>query len=117
LIKGKRVIHIVSFLYYYIQEKVWEGSENNEEAWMQIFDVVQLRRQIIKCCDFFMIFTAFPGFSLGITEETYNIDPTVTLYEKKFPFRTVCFVIRRFWLPIYVSASGREGSSSVGDIA
>ena len=41
LIKGKRVIHIVSFLYY-IQEKVWEGSENNEEAWMQIFDVVQL---------------------------------------------------------------------------
>ena len=35
-----------------------------------------------------MIFTAFPGFSLRITEETYNIDPTVTLYEKKFPFRT-----------------------------
>ena len=90
MIKGKRVIHIVSFLYY-IQEKVWEGSENKEEAWMQIFDVVQLRRQIIKCCDFFMIFTAFPGFSLDITEETYNIDPTVALYEKKFPFRTVCY--------------------------
>ena len=58
-----------------------------------------------------MIFTAFPGFSLRITEETYNIDPTVTLYEKKFPFRTVCFVVRRFWLPIHVSASGGEGSS------
>jgi len=92
LIKGKRVVHIVSFLYY-IQEKVWEGSENNEEAWMQIFDVVQLRRQIVKRCDFFMDFTAFPGFSLDITEETYNIDPTVALHEKKFPFRAVCFVI------------------------
>jgi len=114
LIKGKRVIRIVSFLYY-IQEKVWEGSENNEEAWMQIFDVVQLRRQIVKRCDFFMDFTAFPGFSLDITEETYNIDPTVALYEKKFPFRAVCFVIRRFWLPVYVPASGHEGSNGVGD--
>ena len=63
------MVHIVSFLYY-IQEK---GSENNEEAWMQIFDVVQLRRQIVKRCDFFMDFTAFPGFSLDITEETYNL--------------------------------------------
>jgi hypothetical protein len=107
LIKGKRVIHIVSFLYY-IQEKVWEGNENNEEAWIPIFDVD--RPAEAKCCDFFVIFTTFPGFSLGITEETYNIDPTVTFYEKKFPFRTVCFVIRRFWLPIYVSASGRKGS-------
>jgi len=30
--EGKRVIHIVSFLYY-IQEKAWEGSENNEVMW------------------------------------------------------------------------------------
>jgi hypothetical protein len=52
LIKGKRVIHIVSFLYY-IQEKVWEGSENNEEAWMQIFDVVRLtNRQMLRLHDF-----------------------------------------------------------------
>jgi hypothetical protein len=80
------MIHIVSFLYY-IQEKVWEGSENNEEAWMQIFDVAQLRRQIVKRYDFFMVFTAFPGLSLDITEETYNIDPIVALYEKKIPFR------------------------------
>jgi len=36
--------HIVRFLYY-IQEKAWEGSENNEEAWTQMFDAVQLRRQ------------------------------------------------------------------------
>ena len=100
---------------YYIQEKVWEGSENNKEAWMKIFDVVQLRRQIVKCCDFFMVFTAFPGFSLEITEETYNIDPTAALYEKKFPFRTVCFVVRRFWLPVWVSASGHEGANGVGD--
>jgi hypothetical protein len=35
--EGKRVIHIVRFLYY-IQEKAWEGSENNEEAWTQMFD-------------------------------------------------------------------------------
>jgi hypothetical protein len=62
-----------------------------------------------------MDFTAFPGFSLDITEETYNIDPTVALYEKKFPFRAVCFVIRRFWLPVYVPASGHEGSNGVGD--
>jgi hypothetical protein len=103
------MIHIVSFLYY-IQEKVWEGSENNEEAWMQIFDVVQPRRQIVKRCDFFVVFTGFPGFSLDITEETYNIDPTVALYEKKFSFRTVCFVVQRFWLPVYVSASGHEGA-------
>jgi hypothetical protein len=94
---------------------VREGSENNEEAWMQIFDVVQLRRQIVKRCEFFMVFTTFPGFSLDITEETYKIDPTVALYEKKFPFRTVCFVVRRFWLPVYVSASGHEGSNGVGD--
>jgi hypothetical protein len=53
---------------------------------------------------------------LGITEETYNIDPTVALYEKKFPFRIVCFVIRWFWLPVHVSASGHEGASSGGDI-
>ena len=58
-------------------------------------------------------FTAFPGVSLGITEETYNIDPTVALYEKKFPFRTVCFVIRRFWLPVYFSASGHEGARDI----
>ena len=56
-----------------------------KEAWMQIFDVVQLRRQIVKRYDFFMVFTAFPGLSLDITEETYNIDPIVALYEKKFP--------------------------------
>ena len=29
--EGKRVIHIVSFLYY-IQDKAWEGSENKEES-------------------------------------------------------------------------------------
>ena len=57
---------------------------------MQIFDVVQLRRQIIKGCDRRHDFYCLPGFSLGITEETYNI----ALYEKKFPFRTVCFVIQ-----------------------
>ena len=79
------------------------------------FDVVRLRQQIVKCCNFFMIFTAFPGFSLGITEETYDIHPNVAIYEKKFPFRTVCFVIRRSWLPVYVSASGHEGSNGVGD--
>ena len=106
------MIHIVSFLYY-IQEKVWEGSENNEEAWMQIFDVVQPRRQIVKRCDFFMVFTGFPGFSLDITEETYNIDPTVALYEKKFSFRTVCFVVQQFLLTVYVSASGHEGANGV----
>ena len=50
----------------------------------QIFDVVQLRRRIVKRCDS-IISTAFPGFSLNIMEETYNIDPTVALYEKKFP--------------------------------
>ena len=78
--EGKRVIYIVSFLYY-IQDKAWEGSENKEEAWMQMFDVVRLHlvANLIKHCDrcFFMIFTAFPGFSLDITEETetYNIDP------------------------------------------
>ena len=90
MIKGKRVIHIVSFLYY-IQEKVWESSENNEEAWMQNFDVVQLRRQIV--CDFFMVFTALiPRLFLGHNGGnlvTYNIDPTGALYEKKFPFKTV----------------------------
>ena len=95
--EGKRVIHIASFLYY-IQDKAWEGSETKEEAWMQMFDVVRLHlvANLIKHCDrcFFMIFTAFPGFSLDITEETYNIDPPVALYKKKFPFRTVCFVIR-----------------------
>ena len=82
---------------------------------MQIFDVVPLidRRQIVKPCGFFMVFTAFPGFSLDITKETYNIDPTAALYEKKFPFRTVCFVVRRFWLPVYVSASGRKDSNGV----
>ena len=62
-----------------------------------------------------MIFTAFPGFSLDITEEIYNMDPPVALYENKSPFRTVYCVIRRFWLPVYVDASGREGSNGVGD--
>jgi hypothetical protein len=51
----------------------------------QNFDVVQLRRQIVKRCDSFIISTAFPCFSLNIMEETYNIDPTVALYEKKLP--------------------------------
>jgi hypothetical protein len=51
---------------------------------------------------------------LDVTEETYNIDPTVALYEKKFPFRTVCFVIWRFWLSVNY-ASGHKGSNGVGD--
>jgi hypothetical protein len=42
-----------------------------------------------------MIFTAgaFPaaGFSLDITEETYNIDAIVPLYEKKFPLGYILY--------------------------
>ena len=63
MIIGKRVIHIVSFLYY-IQEKGWEGSENNEEAWMQIFYVVT-NHQMLRLHDFHCL--------PRITEETYNI--------------------------------------------
>jgi hypothetical protein len=36
--EGKSVIHIVISFLYCIEEKAWEGSENNEEAWMQCFD-------------------------------------------------------------------------------
>lgn len=50
--EGKRVIYIVSFLYY-IQDKAWEGSENKEEASMQMFDVVRLHlvANLVKHCD------------------------------------------------------------------
>ena len=41
---------------------------------------------------------------MGITEETYNIDLTVTLYENKFPFRNQTTNVG-----ILVKTSGPDG--------
>jgi hypothetical protein len=67
--EGKRVIHITISFLYYIEEKVWEGSETiMKKLGCKYFDVDQLSclLPVIKhrdCC-FFMIFVAFPGFFL-----------------------------------------------------
>jgi hypothetical protein len=61
--EGKRVIYIVSFLYY-IQDKAWEGSENKEEAWMQMFDVHQTLRPLLLH-DFHGLPRLFPGYNGG----------------------------------------------------
>ena len=51
--------------------------------------------QACHCC-FYMIFLAFPAFFLDTMEETYNMDPSLSIYPKKSPFKPMCCLLSRF---------------------
>src|SRR5882762_1814832 len=51
--------------------------------------------QACHCC-FYMVFLAFPAFFLDTMEETYNMDPPLSIYPKKSPFKPMCCLLSRF---------------------
>ena len=51
--------------------------------------------QACHCC-FYMIFLAFPAFFLDTMEATYNMDPSLSIYPKKSPFKPMCCLLSRF---------------------